>query len=57
MADAPEPAVMLVVPPLTVVTDVPETVAFDRLIEVIKAPADEAFPVVIEPPVRLAEPV
>ena len=32
------------------------TVTFDRPIEVIKVPADETFPVVTEPPVRLAVP-
>ena len=54
-ADAPEPAVMLVVASVTV-TEPAETVTFDRLIAVIKAPADETLPVRL-PLVRLADPL
>ena len=54
-ADAPEPAVTLVVASVTL-TEPPETVTFERLISVIKAPADETLPVRL-PPVRLAVPL
>ena len=54
LADAPEPAVMLVVPVVTL-TEPAETVTFPRSMAVIKAPADETLPVRL-PPVRLAVP-
>ena len=55
LADAPEPAVIFVVPAFTV-TEPAETVTFPRLMAVIKVPADETLPVVTNPPVRLAVP-
>ena len=49
-----DPEVIFVDPPDTI-TDPPETVTFERLMDVTSVPPVEVLPVT-EPPVRLAEP-
>ena len=53
-ADAPDPLVIFVVPP-SIVTDPPDIVTFERLMEVIRHAFDETFPVT-DPPMKLAVP-
>jgi len=54
VAEVPEPAVIFVVPPLTV-TLPPETVRLERLMAVVITPAEATLPLT-DPPVRLTVP-